>query len=120
MLTAEATLPADALHAVVLHAARPLRLSATGGRRSVRGWRLAAPCQPPEADDETRLRAAAKSRANTCATAPTGSLEQLGSTRTDLIVSVSCPQIFEKPLIELATRGRLDIDGAILRASSAT
>jgi methionyl-tRNA formyltransferase len=32
----------------------------------------------------------------------------------DLLVSVSCPQIFKKPLIELAPRGVLNIHGAIL------
>lgn len=33
---------------------------------------------------------------------------------TDLIVSVSCPQIFKKDLIELAPRGCLNVHGAIL------
>ena len=43
-------------------------------------------------------------------------LERLRSERTDLIVSVSCPQIFKKPLIELAPRGCLNVHGAILPA----
>jgi len=43
-------------------------------------------------------------------------LERLRSMRTDLIVSVSCPQIFKKPLIDLPTRGCLNIHGAILPA----
>jgi methionyl-tRNA formyltransferase len=38
-------------------------------------------------------------------------LRQLG---TSLIVSVSCPQIFHKPLIELPSQGCLNIHGAIL------
>ncbi len=38
-------------------------------------------------------------------------LEEAG---TDLLISVSCPQIFKKPLIELATWGCLNIHGAIL------
>jgi methionyl-tRNA formyltransferase len=41
-------------------------------------------------------------------------LDQLRRLGTDLIVSVSCPQIFHKPLIELAPQGCLNIHGAIL------
>lgn len=40
-------------------------------------------------------------------------LRELG---TDLIVSVSCPQIFKRDLIELPPRGCLNIHGAILPA----
>jgi methionyl-tRNA formyltransferase len=40
--------------------------------------------------------------------------ERLRAADTDLIVSVSCPQLFRKPLIELAERGCLNIHGAIL------
>lgn len=45
-----------------------------------------------------------------------GFLERLRAIDTDLIVSVSCPQIFKKPLIELPSRGCLNIHGAILPA----
>jgi methionyl-tRNA formyltransferase len=41
-------------------------------------------------------------------------LDHLRELDTDLIVSVSCPQIFRKPLIELPPRGCLNIHGAIL------
>ena len=41
-------------------------------------------------------------------------LDRLRRLETSLIVSVSCPQIFGRPLIELATRGCLNIHGAIL------
>ncbi len=41
-------------------------------------------------------------------------LEQLRRLGPDVLVSVSCPQIFKKPLIELAPRGMLNIHGAIL------
>jgi methionyl-tRNA formyltransferase len=41
-------------------------------------------------------------------------LDRLRGLGTELIVSVSCPQIFRKPLIELAPRGCLNIHGAIL------
>jgi methionyl-tRNA formyltransferase len=41
-------------------------------------------------------------------------LQQLSQLRPDLIVSVSCPQIFKKPLIELPTKGCLNIHGALL------
>ena len=43
-------------------------------------------------------------------------LETLRRLNTDLIVSVSCPQIFKQPLIELPPRGCLNIHGAILPA----
>lgn len=43
-------------------------------------------------------------------------LERLRTERPDVIVSVSCPQIFKAPLIELAPRGCLNIHGAILPA----
>jgi methionyl-tRNA formyltransferase len=43
-------------------------------------------------------------------------LERLRGLGTDLIVSVSCPQIFKKNLIELPPRGCLNIHGAILPA----
>jgi methionyl-tRNA formyltransferase len=43
-------------------------------------------------------------------------LERLHRIETDLIVSVSCPQIFKQPLIELPSRGCLNIHGAILPA----
>ena len=43
-------------------------------------------------------------------------LERLRAQDIDLIVSVSCPQIFKRPLIELAPRGCLNIHGAILPA----
>ena len=41
-------------------------------------------------------------------------LDRLRRLGTSLIVSVSCPQIFGKPLIELPPRGCLNIHGAIL------
>jgi methionyl-tRNA formyltransferase len=41
-------------------------------------------------------------------------LERLRASGTDLIVSVSCPQLFRKPLIELAERGCLNVHGALL------
>ena len=41
-------------------------------------------------------------------------LDELRSLGTDVIVSVSCPQIFRKPLIDLPDRGCLNIHGAIL------
>jgi methionyl-tRNA formyltransferase len=41
-------------------------------------------------------------------------LDRLRGLETSLIVSVSCPQIFHKPLIELPPQGCLNIHGAIL------
>jgi methionyl-tRNA formyltransferase len=41
-------------------------------------------------------------------------LDHLRAAGTDLIISVSCPQIFKKPLIELPQLGCLNIHGAIL------
>jgi len=41
-------------------------------------------------------------------------VERLGANGTDVIVSVSCPQIFKKALIALPSRGCLNIHGAIL------
>jgi methionyl-tRNA formyltransferase len=41
-------------------------------------------------------------------------LERLRGLETDLIVSVSCPQLFDRPLIELPSRGCLNIHGALL------
>jgi methionyl-tRNA formyltransferase len=43
-------------------------------------------------------------------------LERLRLIGTELIVSVSCPQIFRQPLIELPPKGCLNIHGAILPA----
>lgn len=43
-------------------------------------------------------------------------LDRLRALDTDLIVSVSCPQIFKQPLIDLAPLGCLNIHGAILPA----
>ena len=43
-----------------------------------------------------------------------GFLAQLEAHEPDLIISVSCPQIFKKPLIELPRQGCLNIHGAIL------
>jgi methionyl-tRNA formyltransferase len=43
-------------------------------------------------------------------------LEHLRTIGTDLIVSVSCPQIFKQPLIELPSKGCLNIHGAMLPA----
>ena len=43
-----------------------------------------------------------------------GFRERLRSLNTDLIVSVSCPQIFRRPLIELPRHGSLNIHGALL------
>jgi methionyl-tRNA formyltransferase len=42
------------------------------------------------------------------------SLERLRAWKTDLIVSVSCPQIFKKDLIELAPLGCLNLHGSLL------
>jgi methionyl-tRNA formyltransferase len=41
-------------------------------------------------------------------------LEQLRALKPDVIVSVSCPQVFKKALIALPPRGILNIHGAIL------
>jgi methionyl-tRNA formyltransferase len=41
-------------------------------------------------------------------------LDRLRAAGADLIVSVSCPQLFHKPLIELADRGCLNVHGALL------
>lgn len=41
-------------------------------------------------------------------------LERLSELGTDVLVSVSCPQIFRRPLIELPARGCLNVHGAIL------
>jgi methionyl-tRNA formyltransferase len=41
-------------------------------------------------------------------------VDHLRATRTDLIVSVSCPQIFKQPLLEAPSRGCLNIHGALL------
>jgi methionyl-tRNA formyltransferase len=41
-------------------------------------------------------------------------LARLRELETDLIVSVSCPQIFKRPLIELPSVGCLNVHGAIL------
>jgi len=41
-------------------------------------------------------------------------LDRLRGIPTDLIVSVSCPQIFKRPLIDLPPRGCLNVHGAIL------
>jgi methionyl-tRNA formyltransferase len=41
-------------------------------------------------------------------------LERLGREGADVVISVSCPQIFKPPLIELPSRGCLNIHGAIL------
>jgi methionyl-tRNA formyltransferase len=43
-------------------------------------------------------------------------LQRLRDLGTELIVSVSCPQIFKQPLIELPPRGCLNIHGALLPA----
>ncbi len=41
-------------------------------------------------------------------------LERLRAMGTDLLVSVSCPQVFRRPLIELPPRGCLNVHGALL------
>ena len=41
-------------------------------------------------------------------------LDELKTQSPDVIISVSCPQIFKKPLIVLPARGALNIHGAIL------
>jgi methionyl-tRNA formyltransferase len=41
-------------------------------------------------------------------------LDELRSLGTDVIVSVSCPQIFRAPLIELPAKGCLNVHGALL------
>jgi methionyl-tRNA formyltransferase len=41
-------------------------------------------------------------------------LDRLRAMKTDLVVSVSCPQIFQRPLIELPALGCLNIHGALL------
>jgi methionyl-tRNA formyltransferase len=43
-------------------------------------------------------------------------LERIRANETELIVSVSCPQIFNEPLIEVPARGCLNIHGALLPA----
>ncbi len=42
--------------------------------------------------------------------------ERLRAMGTDLVVSVSCPQIFKQPLIDLPPRGCLNMHGALLPA----
>ena len=41
-------------------------------------------------------------------------LARLAALRPDLVVSVSCPQIFERELIEIPVRGCLNVHGAVL------
>jgi len=41
-------------------------------------------------------------------------LDELRSLATDVVVSVSCPQIFKSPLIELPAKGCLNVHGALL------
>ena len=41
-------------------------------------------------------------------------LDQLRREAADVLISVSCPQIYKKPLIELSPQGILNIHGAIL------
>jgi methionyl-tRNA formyltransferase len=41
-------------------------------------------------------------------------LDWLRATDVDLVISVSCPQIFRRPLLELPARGALNIHGAVL------
>jgi methionyl-tRNA formyltransferase len=41
-------------------------------------------------------------------------LDRLRALKTEVIVSVSCPQIFKRPLIELPKRGCLNVHGAVL------
>lgn len=41
-------------------------------------------------------------------------LTELAALRPDVVVSVSCPQIFERPLIELPRKGCLNVHGSIL------
>jgi methionyl-tRNA formyltransferase len=41
-------------------------------------------------------------------------LDRLAGLGADVLVSVSCPQIFRRPLIELPARGCLNVHGAIL------
>ncbi|MEX0878338.1 MAG: formyltransferase family protein [Thermoanaerobaculia bacterium] len=43
-------------------------------------------------------------------------LERLRSQAPDLVISVSCPQLFRRPLIEVPSRGLLNIHGSILPA----
>jgi methionyl-tRNA formyltransferase len=43
-----------------------------------------------------------------------GVLDRLHELGTDVLVSVSCPQIFRRPLTELPARGCLNVHGAIL------
>jgi methionyl-tRNA formyltransferase len=43
-------------------------------------------------------------------------LEELRGLMTDVIVSVSCPQLFQAPLIQLPPRGCLNVHGALLPA----
>jgi|SRR5436190_5682782 len=43
-------------------------------------------------------------------------LRRLRSLGVDLIVSISCPQIFKKPLLELPSRGTINVHGSILPA----
>jgi methionyl-tRNA formyltransferase len=43
-----------------------------------------------------------------------GFVEHLRRTAPDVLVSVSCPQIFKQPLIDLPPRGCLNVHGAVL------
>lgn len=43
-----------------------------------------------------------------------GVLDRLAELGTEVLVSVSCPQIFRRPLIELPARGCLNVHGALL------
>src|SRR5205814_400023 len=43
-------------------------------------------------------------------------LQRLRSLGVDLIVSISCPQLFKRPLIDLPSRGTINVHGSILPA----
>ena len=83
--------------------AAAVQLTARVLEASVRGQSIAAVCR------KWGVRSAGVTDVN----AP-GFLDELRSLSPDVLVSVSCPLIFKKPLIELPPQGILNIHGAIL------
>ena len=93
----------------------PLRYYATFGLMA--SLHLLARTLRAKARGET-IRAVCRRHGVLCESVPSVNdpvfLRRLRSLGTDLIVSVSCPQIFRKPLIELPSRGTINVHGSIL------
>ena len=93
------------------------RRGATSGRSGSRRRRPDAPRRrrqaPPEVD-RARLRVPRRPCESVSDVNDPEFLDRLRSLGTELIVSVSCPQIFKEPLIDLPPLGCLNIHGAIL------